>query len=171
MRIIINFRERMEKRTKYKTRQREMLLDYLRSSKGGHVTAADVYFHLKAHGASIGQATVYRHLETLVRDGVVNKYSFDASSPACFEYVHLAEHAENEICFHCKCEQCGALIHLNCEELKGIKEHLYAKHQFTLNPLRTVFYGICSACAAKNNKAKETDHSNDVGKQTNKGAK
>ncbi len=149
------FRVSMEKRSKYKTRQREMLLDYLRSSQGAHVTAFDVYFHLKSLGSSIGQATVYRHLEALVRDGVVNKYTFDSSSPACFEYIYYDNHEKQGICFHCKCEQCGALIHLNCEELKSIKEHLYSKHQFVLNPLRTVFYGTCEACREKMQESKD----------------
>ena len=48
----------------------------------------------------------------------------------------------------CKCEKCGKLTHMHCEELEGIGEHLYEHHGFVLNPLRTVFYGVCEDCAA-----------------------
>ena len=47
-----------------------------------------------------------------------------------------------------KCERCGALIHLECDELCQIQRHLFAEHGFVLNPLRTVFWGLCAACQA-----------------------
>ena len=133
-------------RSKYNTRQREVLLDYLKSVPGNHVTVADICSHLQDHGVSIGQATVYRRLEDLVDEGVVNKYIIDAKSPACFEYVEKDSHIAGDICFHCKCEKCGKLIHLHCDELSGIKEHLYEEHRFNLDPKRTVFYGLCETC-------------------------
>ena len=48
-----------------------------------------------------------------------------------------------------KCEKCGSLIHMECEELEGIIEHINSHHGFRLNPLKTVIYGICEGCAAK----------------------
>ena len=124
-----------------------MLLDYLRSVPETHITVADICEYFKNRGIAIGQTTVYRHLERMVDEGIVNKYIIDANSPACFEYVPEGMHLESEVCFHCKCERCGKLIHLHCDELAGIGRHLLAHHQFTLNPMRTVFYGLCSECA------------------------
>ncbi|MBQ9708601.1 MAG: transcriptional repressor [Firmicutes bacterium] len=138
----------MTTRSKYRTKQREILIEYFKEAHGGHVTAADVYDYFAKSGSPIGQATVYRQLESLVDEGVVNKYIIDGNSPACFEYVGSESHCENDVCFHCKCEQCGKLIHMHCEDLEGIEEHLYSHHQFKLNPLRTVFYGICEDCLA-----------------------
>ncbi len=136
----------MNPRSKYKTKQREILLDYLESVPGVHITAGDVCEYLKKQGANIGQSTVYRQLESLVAEGIVNKYIIDGNSPACFEYVGMDSHADPEICFHCKCEKCGKLIHLHCDELKEIQVHLFSEHQFKLDPLRTVFYGLCEQC-------------------------
>ena len=133
--------------SKYNTRQREVLLDYLRSVPGKHVTAADVCTYLRKQGAPIGQATVYRRLESLVDEGIINKYIIDSNSPACFEYVDSSSHIAGDICFHCKCEKCGKLVHLHCDELSGIIEHLYKDHRFELDPKRTVFYGLCETCA------------------------
>ena len=136
----------MNPRSKYKTKQREILLDYLESVPGVHITAGDVCEYLKKQGANIGQSTVYRQLESLVAEGIINKYIIDGNSPACFEYVGTDSHADPEICFHCKCEKCGKLIHLHCDELKEIQVHLFSEHQFKVDLMRTVFYGLCEQC-------------------------
>ncbi len=132
----------------YKTKQREIMMEYLKARPGTHITAFDVCEHFKSKGQNIGQATVYRQLERLVDEGIVGKYIIDGTSPACFEYMGEDVHKDAEVCFHCKCEKCGKLIHMHCEELEGIGEHLYEHHGFVLNPLRTVFYGVCEDCAA-----------------------
>lgn len=133
----------------YKTKQRESLLNYLQSVPGVHVTAEEVYEHFKKSGEPIGKSTIYRRLESLVDEGKLRKYVVDGKSPACFEYRPEGEHLGEGSCFHCKCELCGKLIHLNCEDLGKIEEHLSNEHKFKLNTLRTVFYGICESCAGE----------------------
>ncbi len=133
----------------YKTKQREILIQYLEQVPGVHITVNDVCEHCRAVGAPIGQTTVYRQLEKMVDEGLVNKYTIDGSSAACFEYVPDAGTRDQEQCFHCKCEKCGKLIHLHCEELALIGEHLRKSHSFYLNPMRTVFYGLCEDCAGE----------------------
>ena len=138
----------MSVKAKYRTHQREELLDYLASVKGEHVTAQDVCLHLQSQGAKIGTTTVYRQLERMVDEGLVGKYIIDAPSPACFEYIGREAHGTERTCFHCKCDVCGKLIHLHCDELSQIGAHLKEHHGFTLNAMRTVFYGTCEDCAA-----------------------
>ena len=108
----------MSVKVKYKTQQRDILLRYLQSVPGIHFTASDVYSHFKKLVAPTGQSTIYRQLESLVDEGILNKYIIDGNSPACFEYVGPDVHVDMEICFHCKCEKCGKLIHLHCSELE-----------------------------------------------------
>lgn len=129
----------------YLTKQRERIIRVLRSSSG-HTTAADVCRCFSAEGESVSQATVYRQLEKLVDEGLVNKYTVDPNTPACFEFMDDASHTRTEPCFHCKCEKCGKLIHLHCEELVAIQDHLLKEHHFKPDPYRTVFYGICESC-------------------------
>ena len=136
----------MNPRPKYKTKQRDRLISYLETVPGQHITAFDVCEAFRQDGAPIGQSTVYRQLESLVGEGVLNKYIIDEKSPACFEYVRSASHQGPGTCFHCKCEKCGRLIHLHCEELEEIRSHLLGAPGFRLDPRRTVFYGICEAC-------------------------
>ena len=136
-----------ENGAKYRTKQREIMMRYLEGKPGVHVTAGDVCEYFKEQGAPIGQSTVYRQMEKLVDEGLLNKYILDANSPACFEYVSRDSHGTEGVCFHCKCEKCGKLIHLHCDELKEIARHLKGDHGFVLDPLRTVFYGMCEECA------------------------
>ncbi len=132
--------------SKYQTKQREILLDYLEKIPGEHFTAGDICDYFKTRGKSIGQSTIYRQLEELVDEGIINKYHLTPTDPACFEYIGPDVHQDGETCFHCKCEKCGKLIHLHCDELIEIQTHLLQEHNFTLDPIRTVFYGLCESC-------------------------
>ena len=137
----------MNTKVKYKTKQGQDIKEYLETIKGVHFTVNDVCEHFKNNGTPIGTTTVYRQLERMTGEGSVQKYIIDTNSPACFEYIGEDVHKDKERCFHCKCEKCGKLIHLHCEELAEIEEHLRKHHSFLLDPLRTVFYGICESCA------------------------
>ena len=134
-------------KVQYKTKHRDELTGYLETIPGQHITVSEICAHFKEQGNPIGTTTVYRHLERMVDEGLVKKYIIDANSPACFEYVSKREEAMIDTCFHCKCERCGRLIHLHCEDLIGLQEHLAAAHHFHVNPMRTVFYGLCDECA------------------------
>ena len=132
-------------KTSYKTKQQELLFSYLKEVQGKHFTAEDVRAHFAKKELSIGIATIYRQLEKLVAEGKIQKYFIDEHSAACFEYA--GENCKtDEQHFHLKCEICGRLIHLECDELTELGKHLQNEHNFTLNPFRTVFYGICADC-------------------------
>lgn len=130
----------------YRTKQKEMLLEYLRSAEGEHVTAGDVCEYFKSKGLPIGQSTVYRRLESLVDEGIIKKYTIDNQASACFEYIGDECHHEGN-CYHLKCENCGKLFHLHCDEIDMLQDHIGKEHEFTLDPVRTVFYGTCKDCS------------------------
>lgn len=131
----------MSTKSQYHTRQQEELLCFLRMHPG-HFTAGELCTQL---GNTMGTTTVYRQLDKLVQAGLVTKYIIDSHSPACFEY---AEHQDS--CCHCKCQQCGRLIHMHCHELPVLEQHILAHHGFAIDPARTVFYGLCQECAREN---------------------
>ena len=149
----------MTKKAQYNTRQHDEVLECLKSMKGEHLTAAEVYRLLVRQEESeskdlsvgsgarkIGKATVYRQLERLVEEGFADKYIIDQNTPACFEYIDHDECGEG-LCVHGKCLKCGKLFHLHCEELKDLKEHLEEHHGFTADFHHTVIYGLCEQCA------------------------
>ena len=136
----------MAKKTQYKTRQMTELLTFLKSVQGNHVTVSDICDHFQSEGIAVGTTTIYRNLEKMVKEGLVAKYVVEGTSSACFEYIGTLEGCERSVCYHCKCEKCGKLIHLQCNEVGSLRQHLLEYHDFEMNSLRTVFYGICGEC-------------------------
>ncbi|MDR2403099.1 MAG: transcriptional repressor [Spirochaetaceae bacterium] len=127
----------------YSTRQQKLILDYLASLGDSHVTVFQLVRHFEQEAAGIGQTTIYRHLEKLAARGIIRKYVLNDGKSACYQYVG------NDVCrehFHLTCEQCGSLIHLDCELLDTIQGHLLREHGFQINKLKTVFYGTCGKC-------------------------
>ena len=124
--------------------QRDELRAFLEQAPGRHITAGDVCEYFRQAGRPIGMATVYRQLEKMVDEGIVTKYSIDANTPACFEY--LGTHLNEDTCYHCKCQVCGKLIHMHCEELPELEKHILEHHGFAIDPIRTVFFGVCREC-------------------------
>ena len=102
------------KKAQYKTRQLLEIEDFLKNNENKHVTVNDIILFFKQQGKNIGKATVYRHLDRMVSDGTVHKYMLETGDSACFEYVEGED--VHPVCFHCKCEKCGKLIHLECTE-------------------------------------------------------
>ena len=131
-------------KTPYHTRQQEEILKYLRSTEGTHHTALQIKEHFAQNQCAIGTATIYRQLEKLVSEGTVRKYALETGDSACYEFVENPQTCEKH--FHCKCERCGNLIHLDCEELRQIRAHLLTAHGFQWNAGKTVFYGLCEQC-------------------------
>ena len=78
-----------------------------------------------------------------MEEGSIQKYSLGPGDSACYAYVENPQCAAHS---HCKCEVCGRLIHLDCEELREIRHHLMDHHGFAWNAGKTVFYGICEQC-------------------------
>ena len=128
----------------YRTRQQDELLRFLKNNPGAHHTAAQIRDYFAHQDQPIGTATIYRQLERFVEDGTVRKYLLETGDSACYEYVGEGSGCSEH--FHCKCERCGRLIHMDCEELKEIREHLLTHHGFEWNSGKTVFYGICDQC-------------------------
>lgn len=135
----------MVKKARYQTRQMAEMLSFLSSVPGKHISAKDIQQHFRHQGVSVGMTTIYRHLERMVSEGLVVKYIIDERNGACYEYLG-GGHEEQHSSFHCKCEKCGKLIHLECGELAHVSDHLMSDHDFQVDPARFVIYGICGAC-------------------------
>lgn len=132
----------------YTTKQNQFLLSFLQKKHGRHVTVKEIMAYCEKHQVHVSQATVYRRLEKLVKDGSVAKYVIDETTSACFAYIGEEEKQEINT-FHCKCMKCGKLYHIHCDEFAQIEGHLKQAHGFAIDPTRTVLYGICDTCAKK----------------------
>ena len=133
----------------YKTKQSNEILSCLQSFRGNHITVQMILHYFSEQGKNIGIATVYRQLDKLEQEGLVRKFISDGKNGACYQLIGEDCH-DNVNHYHLKCERCGKLIHLHCDTLDSLEEHILAQHGFGVNPLKTVFYGICKECAEKN---------------------
>ena len=134
----------------YKTKQKEQIMQYLTAHEGEHVTAQELSRHLEAEGTPVGTATIYRHLDALVTDGVLRKYTIDSRTCACYEYLRQDDACKRH--FHLKCMECGKLYHVTCEHLDGIEAHMLEHHGFQIDQSKTVLYGICKTCRDRDKK-------------------
>ena len=134
----------MKRSSNYNTRQREAVLEYIMSHGDTHVTVAQIVSHFMSEKYSIGRTTIYRHLDKLIREGKLRKYNVDGITGACYQYVNDVEIQQKHLLL--KCEGCGELIHLDCDELNEIHQHIYRDHTFMVNTTKTVFYGKCGDC-------------------------
>lgn len=131
----------------YKTKQRQEIINYLKNIENSHITVQQISNYLKNSNKPVGITTIYRHLDTLVSEGIVKKYILDGVNGACFQYVE--ENKVLPIHFHFKCNQCGELIHFDCEELERLHNHLLSEHQMNIDLSKTIYYGTCKSCIQK----------------------
>ncbi|MBP3706713.1 MAG: transcriptional repressor [Clostridia bacterium] len=130
----------------YKTKQREVI-EKVFALSGGHVTVDSLLEKLNKKGESVGRTTVYRTLEKLESEGKARKYISSPGESACYQYISKAHQCSEH--FHLKCESCGRLIHIECVHITELSKHISDTHNFKVNNLKTVLYGVCEECAVK----------------------
>jgi len=124
----------------YNTKQRQIILDFL-IENNNHVTVSDIEKHLTIQGKKVGTATIYRYLNKLLGEGLVRKFSADEG--ACYQYIGDGKCAHH---YHFVCNECGRLLHVECQELDGIFSHISKEHSFNIDMSQTVFCGECKQC-------------------------
>lgn len=130
--------------TSYTTKQGEAVLNLLESRSGTHFTADEIINALSQRGISVGKATVYRHLDKLIKRGLVRKYIVDEGVSACYEFI--SDRSDCNRHYHLKCSECGRLLHVECEYLDEVSSHILMRHGFSISPEKTVLYGVCKEC-------------------------
>ncbi|MBO5726766.1 MAG: transcriptional repressor [Clostridia bacterium] len=131
----------------YKTRQKAVIEELLVKNANRHLTADDITDMLKENGNDVGRTTVYRTLERLVSDNKVRRFSMPQGESACYQYISMGETCHEH--FHLKCNKCGALFHIECEQMSLLSGHIAEHHGFAVDNLKTVLYGVCRKCAGE----------------------
>lgn len=133
----------------YSTRQQQAVLRCLEARGAESVTAGDLAEDLRRAGSPVGLATIYRQLEKLEQAGRVHKVNTEEGA-----FYQFCEHElGHRDCCLLKCDGCGRILHLDCSQLQGLYDHLEKTHHFRIDARRTLFAGLCEACAAR-----EEDH-------------
>lgn len=130
----------------YNTKQKSAIINCIQEIDNRHFTVDELFDLLNKGGNSVGRTTVYRMLERLTDEGVLRKYAATGES-ACYQYAGERDDCHEH--FHLKCEKCGSLIHLDCDEIAEFHNHIKSHHGFSVNNFKTVIYGICEGCDGK----------------------
>ena len=125
----------------YKTKQKEKIIDLIK--KQNHAfTIKDIYDKLDHQ---IGMTTIYRMIDKLVIDNRLNK-TIGKNNITYYEYLELCPY-ENH--FYLKCQNCGLLIHIDCDCINGLTKHILNEHHFKPNSDNIIISGICHECLNK----------------------
>ena len=131
----------------YNTAARSRILGFLKENKDRTVNANDILNWLNDQGNDVNITTIYRYLEKLTESGEVMKYIAENGTRAVFQYVGEKQHCEEHL--HLQCVRCGAILHLDCDFMDEISEHVMKEHGFRIQCRNSIIYGECSRCLEK----------------------
>lgn len=128
----------MMKRDNYHTKQKYLVFEVIKNKKS-EFTVKELYDDVHHE---IGLTTIYRLVDKLVNDGRLNKY---IGNDNVTYYQYLEEcHEENH--FYLKCDNCGGLIHVDCDCVKELSLHIVSYHHFKPTKDKFIIHGICDEC-------------------------
>ncbi len=129
----------------YNTKQKKIIEAFLKENKSLQFTCDEISDALKKRETPVGKTTVYRYVEKLVGEGKARKITGGTGRSAQFQFIDERLNCHSHM--HLKCLKCGVFIHLGCDFLSGVNEHIYEHHRFRVDNSKTVLYGLCEKCA------------------------
>lgn len=122
-----------------RTRSQSQVLDLLKQLKEA-ISAQDLYLKLRQQEISMGLATVYRALDSLKLEGVVQVRPL----PSGESLYSLAK----EDTHHLTCVRCGDSVIMHECPVHGLESHLTESHHFQIFYHTLEFFGLCEKCQA-----------------------
>ena len=119
-----------------RTRSQERILKLLKTLNRA-ISAQDIYIELRSN-QNIGLATIYRALEALKLEGVVQVRTL-ASGESLYSLVQQDKH-------HLTCLQCGQSILIDECPVHELETQLHNFHKFKIFYHTLEFFGLCHQC-------------------------
>jgi len=123
----------------HRTRSQDRILTVLKTLDRP-VSAQDLYVELRNRDQAMGLATVYRALEALKLEGVVQARTV-VGSEALYSLVQEDKH-------HLTCLQCGGSIPINDCPVHELEAQLNQSYKFKIYYHMLEFFGLCTQCQA-----------------------
>lgn len=133
----------MSTRGRYRTKQQQVIVDYLSQCQNTAMTVEAVGDGLRRSGISVGQTTIYRALDRLCEIGVAIKVPAVLGNQARYRYVGESAQPDSG---KLVCLKCGRTYLLECGHLEELTRHINADHEFEIDSRHTVLYGYCRDC-------------------------
>lgn len=141
----------IHKKMPYRTKQKQLVLQFLANHPNTQFSAKEIAMRIQ-EVAEIGDSTVYRLIKNMTESGELRRFHGKNGKSVVYQYTDKTEHCHEH--FHLKCTDCGEFIHLDCDLIKSFEEHCTRHHGFVIDPMKTVFYGLCEPCARKKQEVK-----------------
>ncbi|WP_413162432.1 Fur family transcriptional regulator [Capilliphycus salinus ALCB114379] len=120
-----------------RTRSQEVILGQLKTQKRS-ISAQELYAELRKTEYKMGLATVYRALDALKREGLVQVRTLPTGE-SVYSCVQQDEH-------HLTCVECGKSIPLNECPVHHLESLLQKSHNFKIYYHTLEFFGLCERC-------------------------
>ena len=105
----------------------------------GFVSAQQLHQTLKAHGSSIGLATVYRTLADLAQAGEADSLQ-SKDAEVLYRACTTSHH------HHLICRKCGLTLEIEAQNLEKWADQVAKDHGFTQPSHNIDIFGLCSNC-------------------------
>ena len=122
----------------YKTKQKNKILEIIENRKN-EFTIKEVYEELNQ---SVGLTTIYRLVNKLINEKKLNK-EIGKDNLNYYQYLNICNNKNH---FYLKCNKCLKLIHVDCDCINDIENHVLEKHKFYMNKENIIINGICNKC-------------------------
>lgn len=128
----------------YKTKYRDWLQKYFEEHSSEKVRAKDIYERMKEDGFSVNLTTIYRNLDRLAKENVLQEHKTGSDDEKFYQYLQPDMGCASHL--HLLCSRCGKIIHLNCGFMNEISEHLMEEHGFQIDCRESMLVGLCKKC-------------------------
>jgi Fur family transcriptional regulator, ferric uptake regulator len=122
------------------TRQAELLSAAL-DGLPGFCSAQEIHAELRRRGETIGLTTVYRHLQVLSEDGLVDTIR-DAGGETLYRRCRTDAHHH-----HLTCRNCGRSVEVEGKAVERWAEQVAADAGFTDVGHTVELFGLCPDCS------------------------
>ena len=129
----------------YNTEPKKLITDFLSSNRDRHFTIEEIQTAICLGDHAPGKSTVYRQIAKLHKAGEVRRFETEGVKSFVYQYADKNEGCDHH--FHLKCISCGRLIHLECQKMDAVREHILSDHNFIIGSNRAVLYDECTGCA------------------------
>jgi Fur family transcriptional regulator, ferric uptake regulator len=120
-----------------RTRNQDRILEILKSLDHA-ISAQDLFVELRDRELNMGLATVYRALDSLKLEGMVQSRSAN-NGEALYSLVQTDRH-------HLTCLQCGTSVAIAQCPVHDLEQQLNQSYQFKIYYHMLEFYGLCTQC-------------------------
>ena len=133
------------KKSKYSTKQRELLIKYLSEHIDEQVSTYQIANELQ--NSKISLSAIYRNLSEREKEGLVKRCIKANSREVYYQYI-ASDECQNSI--HLTCRMCGKSFHMDSNDAEILLLSVKLNNGFTINKSLSTLYGICKDCGEQN---------------------